>query len=719
VNFPTRHQLLRDRRQWLGNRSGLATDRDGDLLLARVPAPSDGRPIDLATNYPYVREVSGLALGPCDAVFVADTAHDCVLYVDGLCATQAWLPPRDGGPADAPGHLRAPRGLALTADALLVADSDNARVQGFALPRLEAHIAWNQWAEPTSLDVDSKQRVLIVDAATRGVNRVSAFGIPDGAFDSNLAAQGKLQAPLFVCCGENDRVLVSDAQANAVFVFEANGDFALALQGPPAWQPGALAVFGARVYVADAATGAIFVFDIDVGAGQLVGQVNGWRGPVTALATGADGALYIKPGLDALYHRFAPDAAYVAQGTLIAGPFDAGEERTWERVWVDAQVPPTTSLTVWVVPQNAPAAPTANDWLPLPAFDVLLSRSPLSNSRFIWVRLQLTTGAAQQSPRVQQARTATADEDLRDYLPLTYRRHDKDADGFLSRWLKLIRGEFGRIGEFLDDMPRTGDPQFAAASSLSWLAQWLGLELPQIADDDQRRALVARAVQLYARRGTKDSIAEFVELHTGIRPVIVEAFADRRVWVLGATSRLDFDTRLAPLDPLGMIVPDNGAGNGCCADTGAETDSTCSPCATGANTVAPAAITVSTPIGRAVVGEGGPLASYQIGLPLFADTAYRFCVVVDGYRAHDAATRAEIARIVEREKPAHTDYRLEFIAPEMRVGLQAQIGVDAIVGGDPPPLRLNPARLGTDTQLPPSDVARFGGTTLDGMLTLT
>jgi hypothetical protein len=128
---------------------------------------------------------------------------------------------------------------------------------------------------------------------------------------------------------------------------------------------------------------------------------------------------------------------------------------------------------------------------------------------------------------------------------------------------------------------------------------------------------------------------------------------------------------------------------------------------------------VKTPIGRAIVRESGPLASYQAGMPLFADTAYRFCVIVDGYRACDEATRKEIARIVDREKPAHTDYRIEYIDPEMRVGLQACIGIDAIVGGDPPSLLLSHAQLGFNTQLPPVDAARIGDSTLDGMLTLT
>lgn len=71
MDFPTAHAVLRDRSHWLGSPSGLQVDRDGELRLARVPGPSDGKAIDLSTTYPYAREVSGIAAGPCDAVFLS------------------------------------------------------------------------------------------------------------------------------------------------------------------------------------------------------------------------------------------------------------------------------------------------------------------------------------------------------------------------------------------------------------------------------------------------------------------------------------------------------------------------------------------------------------------------------------------------------------------------------------------------------------------------
>lgn len=415
-----------------------------------------------------------------------------------------------------------------------------------------------------------------------------------------------------------------------------------------------------------------------------------WRGDRDGLTINADGDLVLAAvaedastepanheegelcfaGEATLKAKWQQDVVLQGSGQLLAGPYDAGEDRAWERVFADAALPAGTNIVLEAALSTAVTPPAPGDWFTLPSLDALLP----AGGRYAWLRCTLNSSTGAISPKLRQLRLATAAEDYLDYLPMNWRR--SDVDGFISRWLRLIRGEYSRIEEALDDMPHLADPRFSTPQALDWLAQWFGLELPQIANEAEQRALIARAVSLFARRGTPDSIAEFVELHTGIRPRITEAWTDRRTWILGHGAGLGFDTRLPALDPQGMVVE------------------------------------------NAVVGQSGPLAQHQVGLPLYAEEAYRFCVELDSYRACNPDTLQEIVRIVDREKPAHTDYRIHLIEADMRIGFQAQIGIDTIIGA-PQPLRLDSGSLNLDANLPAAPANRIGDATLDGAFLLT
>jgi hypothetical protein len=191
-------------------------------------------------------------------------------------------------------------------------------------------------------------------------------------------------------------------------------------------------------------------------------------------------------------------------------------------------------------------------------------------------------------------------------------------------------------------------------------------------------------------------VADLVEIQTGVRPSVVELFTGRGLWILDESSRLGFDTGLPATDPDGMVVPDPvnplTPGENCCATT----------------------------VGSAVVGESGPLRVQDLGEPLFTDAAHRFVVFLPSYRAEDPNLVAEVRRVIEAEKPAHTGYDLCLVRPDMRVGFQATVGVDTIVGGPPEPMRLGEALLGSRATLPPplggavrvGQDARVGGATI-------
>jgi phage tail-like protein len=116
-------------------------------------------------------------------------------------------------------------------------------------------------------------------------------------------------------------------------------------------------------------------------------------------------------------------------------------------------------------------------------------------------------------------------------------------------------------------------------------------------------------------------------------------------------------------------------------------------------------------VGQAVIGESGPLAAADYGLPLFEDDAHLFTVLVPAAKLRTQRERALLKDVVDAEKPAHTDYHLCFVEPRMRVGFQARVGIDSIVAGPPPPMALAGTVLGKDSYLgddDDSDAGRLG-----------
>ena len=74
------------------------------------------------------------------------------------------------------------------------------------------------------------------------------------------------------------------------------------------------------------------------------------------------------------------------------------------------------------------------------------------------------------------------------------------------------------------------------------------------------------------------------------------------------------------------------------------------------------------------------ISGEEYGVPLFESVAHRFTVQVYQGQAPNTCTLDTIRGVIEREKPAHTDYRLCVIEPKMRLGFQARIGIDTVIG---------------------------------------
>ncbi len=294
-------------------------------------------------------------------------------------------------------------------------------------------------------------------------------------------------------------------------------------------------------------------------------------------------------------------------------------------------------------PGQAPPDLDAAAWSasPLDAATWLMDVDP---APFLWIGGRLTSSAAG-GPVVRALRVEFDRDGWLRYLPAIYGRESSD---FLEPALALLEDALAEQEAHIDGLPALFDPQAAPADALDWLAGWLAWDLEETLGERERRALIGRAFDLQGRRGTAGSLRELVRIVLGADAAVSEPAASLRVWQLGEeTAQLGRGTMLFAAEPDGAVV-----------GTTAELD------------------------------RSHLLPAEDYGAPVFASTASRFCVRV--YAADLAAPGARdmLERLVERERPAGTEAHVCIVEPRLRVGFQASVGVDAIVGCEPEPLRL-------------------------------
>jgi len=132
-------------------------------------------------------------------------------------------------------------------------------------------------------------------------------------------------------------------------------------------------------------------------------------------------------------------------------------------------------------------------------------------------------------------------------LPATFQGEGKE--GFTYRFLCL----FAEVIEEAEDMVYGYDilmnPNKSRIEFLPWLASWVALEIDENWPVEKQRELINSAIELYKWRGTIKGIETFVEIYTGLKPVIVEPFESG--WRIGARSTLGVNTKIH--DPIGDV----------------------------------------------------------------------------------------------------------------------------------------------------------------------
>jgi phage tail-like protein len=348
----------------------------------------------------------------------------------------------------------------------------------------------------------------------------------------------------------------------------------------------------------------------------------------------------------------------VTTGSLVTEPIDSGISRCrWHRVRVEADVPTGTSVAVQIV-VSEDGRYDETDWQTASpgSTDLLVDQPP---GRLLTLRLRLS-GDGSATPVVRRIRLDFPRVTSADLLPPAFRQ-DPEADDFTERFLSLFDASLAEIDRVIERYPALLDPAGVPDRVLPWLAGLLGLSFEAGWSAATRRELLARAPELYRRRGTPWAVEEAVKIVFGVAPVLEELATDRR-WASIHRTGEEGGPGLGGVRLFGRSASRFRVGGS----------------ALGA-----------TPLRSFGDPDGDPLTAH----------AYRFKVLLPAGAADETALR----RLVGRQAPAHTVGAVRVGGQGFVVGTRSAVGVDTAFVPLPPPVLGggNPVRLGHDGVLRP------------------
>jgi phage tail-like protein len=653
--------------------SGLALGSDGALRLAGLPAFEGSLPAGLDA-LAAVQPAGGVAIDADGSVYFSDPASGMVYEIEG-CFGAIDAAPCIGGQGAAATQFDAPAGLVIAPRrrALYVADSGNHRVQIFDLASMALAEVLEGFDRPVSVALDDAGQLYVADTGAQRVDLFTLSGDRLGAFGDMVKASGHADDPCAVAC-DGGLVYVLDRQTHEIAVFSPHGLVEIVATGID--QAIAFAAVGGALFVGDPGRRRIAVWSREQGgAWRCAGDAAGYEGPVGAIAPDLGGGLLVSPGGGMAPLRLVLDASHAAQGWLWSDAIAVDPlVHEWNRLHASIELPAGSHVQFFVAtgargaPPPAPAADGsfAPPWraVGIDVPDFFLDLEGGAKQEALWVGARFSNDL-HSTPALSQVRVDFDQSSYLPDLPAIY-REPSTAGNFLLRYLSLFESFFNELEAKTGDLPALLNPASAPSDALPWLAGFLALPLPQVQDDATQRASIAGAFARDARRGTVAGLRDALRIEAGVRALIDEPLQAMGWWAMPSPST--------------SCLPGEA---GTWANGG---DSIL-----GFNTVLPSSEPQGAVLGTTATLDRSQLITQdEFGTPLFEGAAYRFLVRLYPGDLHCAGKLDEVRAIVEREKPAHTLYELCVIESGLRVGYQASLGIDTLLGGGP----AEPARLG-------------------------
>jgi phage tail-like protein len=437
---------------------------------------------------------------------------------------------------------------------------------------------------PVDLAVGVEGELYALDGENKVIVKFDVAGRQVSVFGHDELAGG---APQTLALSPEGYLYVLDPAAKRVWKFDLSvvkkgdddplvsgdlikfDDLIAAQKLPTKFQPSGFAVdsrgelyVGERRAVASTEEDDRFIRRFD-GKGNYLGEAGDFRGAGVELTLDSEDWLYVYGEEEAerkisvltpalRYTR--PAGMSLVKGRYFSRSLDSAEQGTeWHKFVLDADIPANTQVQVSYraadekqvtvrgstanldryieeaanLEEEARAQRAADldalDWS-VPAVNAADALVLEGVGRYLWLRVDLI-GSEERAPSIGSLRLDFPRDTYLRYLPAVYQEEEQSRD-FLERFLSLFETFFAGTEGAISHLARyfDVDSQLATGDFLRWLASWLSISEDKSWSEEQLRALVRRAPELYKQRGTRAGLEAMIEIFTGERPLVVEHF---------------------------------------------------------------------------------------------------------------------------------------------------------------------------------------------------
>lgn len=586
-----------------------------------------------------------------------------------------------GGKGKQARHFRGPRGLAILDDgSYVIADTGHNQVKIFSIYPNALLSVWGSGQPGTAAKEFNKPWKVVADhcgliyIADRGNGRVQRIRC-DGSAEAPIIG---LQSPSGLALATDGTLAVLDSPDVYIYPPGQTTGTKLAPQVPSA----SCITFDDSGYLyVGTSTALIYKYEATANAGyRYVGiGVTGMSAQFLDLLWTPEAQLIgilLPRCSQPILSTIPVCGSYSQSGTLSTLTLDSGIENCiWDRVQLNATIPTGTVIQLTTQTNESDVWAGGSPFVPeCSAYSSLSQNCPIALTgdnpdclvqsragRYLRMQLVFQTNVIS-SPVLNSVQISFPRASYLQYLPAVYQEDDQSRV-FLDRFLRIFQTTFDGFDRTIDNMWTLFDPRSVPNNWFYWLASWIALPTNPLWTDQERRAALGSAGQLYPQRGTPAGVQQLVKQWCGVDVRLIEHFRLRQLIILSDGPKggtlLGSGTRLWSRDYYQRLQ-----------------------------------VGVYSRVGYfALTGEPEP------DLEPLAWGANEFTAFFDCHPYQVADTTQKVQQAVEREKPASTKANYAPVFPRMRIGVQSTLGVDTRIGEYTPVLLGTTGTLDYDTIL--------------------